>query len=61
MAMVAEVLVAALSLAGEGCRRDETGIEWVLPYEQAAEQAKRLGRLLLIKPIAFGTAKDGGW
>ena len=40
---------------------DHTGISWVLPFEQAREKAAAENRLLLIKPIAFGTSPDGGW
>lgn len=41
--------------------RDQTGVKWVLPFRAAAAKAEADGRLLLIKPIAFGTAADGGW
>lgn len=40
---------------------DRTGLDWVLPFDKARAKAKREQRLLVIKPIAFGTAKDGGW
>ena len=37
------------------------GIDWVLPFEAARERAKEENRLLMIKPVAFGTTPDGGW
>ena len=40
---------------------DHTGIEWTFPFEQALERAKRENRILMVKPIAFGTTRDGGW
>ena len=40
---------------------DQTGLDWVLPFKKALAKAKQERRLLVIKPIAFGTAKDGGW
>lgn len=41
--------------------KDKTGIEWVLPFPKALAEAQRSERLLMIKPIAFGTEKSGGW
>ena len=40
---------------------DHTGIRWAMPFRGARERAKAEQRLLLIKPIAFGTEKSGGW
>ena len=40
---------------------DRTGMPWVLPFEAAKAKAATSKRLLLIKPIAFGTTADGGW
>ena len=40
---------------------DRTGLEWVLPFAEARYAAERRGRLLLVKPVAFGTSKEGGW
>jgi len=40
---------------------DKTGMKWALPFERALESASERGRLLLIKPVAFGTSRDGGW
>ena len=41
--------------------RDKTGIQWAYPFTKAHTQARAEGRLLLIKPVAFGTSADGGW
>ena len=41
--------------------KDKTGVAWVLPFTSARGKSTDLSRLLLIKPIAFGTTKDGGW
>lgn len=43
------------------CRRDQSGVEWVLPFEAARAKAAAERRLLFLKPIAFGTSADGGW
>jgi len=43
------------------CRRDQSGIDWVLPFDAARERAVAEQRLLFLKPIAFGTSADGGW
>jgi hypothetical protein len=40
---------------------DQTGIEWTFPFERALERAKRENRILMVKPIAFGTTRDGNW
>ncbi len=40
---------------------DQTGLNWVLPFKKALATAKQEKQLLVIKPLAFGTAKDGGW
>ena len=58
--MVAPSLLAALLfLPGE--QLDRTGVAWTLPFATAQERARAERRLLLIKPIAFGTEKSGGW
>ena len=44
-----------------GFKVDRTGIRWKLPFKTAHVAAKESGRLLLIKPIAFGTGPDGRW
>ena len=41
--------------------KDRTGMRWVLPFKAAQKAAAANGRLLLIKPVAFGTSVDGGW
>lgn len=41
--------------------KDRTGLEWVLPFKEARKAASERNRLLLIKPVAFGTSSDGGW
>ncbi|HIF39622.1 MAG TPA: hypothetical protein EYQ74_00815 [Planctomycetes bacterium] len=40
---------------------DRTGIEWALPFEAAQKRAREEGRLLAIKPVAFGTTVTGCW
>ena len=40
---------------------DHTGIRWVLPFKKALAHAKKTKRLLMIKPVAFGTDAAGGW
>ncbi len=40
---------------------DRTGIKWVMPFAQARVEARRRNRLLLVKPVAFGTDRRGGW
>ena len=40
---------------------DRTGIEWQLPFETAVEHSRKRERLLMIKPVAFGTDRKGGW
>jgi len=61
---VASLLVfsGALFAGGENpLGKDRTGMVWVLPFTKAQQAAKERGRLLLIKPVAFGTSPDGGW
>ncbi len=56
------LLPAVSAHAEEGClSKDKTGMAWVHPFESALEKAKTENRLLLIKPVAFGTSPDGGW
>lgn len=40
---------------------DHTGIAWALPFDRARAAGRQNRRLLLIKPIAFGTDAAGGW
>ena len=56
-------LASPTTFAGEDhplCK-DKTGMKWVLPFKAAQAQAKESGRLLMIKPVAFGTDRAGGW
>ena len=39
--------------------KDKTGMAWVLPFTRAKAKAAAEKRLLLIKPVAFGTSKEG--
>ena len=61
--LAALILPAAIAAAEEAhpLSKDKTGMKWVLPFEKAQEAAKQQGRLLMIKPVAFGTSADGGW
>ena len=61
--LAALLLPAALAAADEThpLSKDKTGMRWILPFEKARETAKQQGRLLMIKPVAFGTSADGGW
>ena len=53
---------ASLSWAGDHpLAKDRTGMKWVLPFNKAQEKASADKRILLIKPVAFGTSRDGGW
>ncbi len=40
---------------------DRTGVEWALDFSEARDRARASNRLLMIKPVAFGTTPDGGW
>ena len=51
----------AQSAAKKSRQLDRTGMNWVVPFERARKQAHQTGRLLLIKPVAFGTDSSGGW
>ena len=59
--IAAAFLVAALAQEEPATCKDKTGVAWVHPFADALKKAKASGRLLMIKPIAFGTSKDGGW
>lgn len=41
--------------------RDATGIDWVLPFAAARQEAAARQRLLFIKSIAFATTPHGNW
>ncbi len=59
------ITLIALALAAQDDaaerQKDRTGVAWVVPFTAALEKATKEKRLLMIKPIAFGTSKDGGW
>lgn len=60
--MTAVLIATALLAAGDHpLAKDKTGLNWVLPFEKAEEKAATNTRLLMIKPVAFGTTPDGGW
>ena len=40
---------------------DKTGIEWTFPFSKARKKAATEKRILMIKPVAFGTTHDGNW
>lgn len=40
---------------------DKTGIEWTFPFNEARKKASEEKRILMIKPVAFGTTHDGNW
>ena len=41
--------------------KDKSGMKWALPFTAAKKASADGRRLLLIKPVAFGTSSDGGW
>ena len=53
--------LAAAAAPGENPLKDRTGLRWELPFKSALARATAENRLLLIKPVAFGTTPDGGW
>ncbi len=61
--MTTLVIALALLCQDEAVERqkDRTGVAWVVPFTKAIEKARKDKRLLMIKPIAFGTSKNGGW
>ncbi len=62
--MQALLLVAVLAAQGTDqnpLALDRTGLVWTLPFEAARERSEAEKRLLMIKPVAFGTTPDGGW
>jgi hypothetical protein len=59
--MLDHLLLAFACLAPGETKVDQTGIRWALPFKEAQKRSLREKRLLLIKPIAFGTEKSGGW
>ena len=60
--MTAILIATALLAAGDHpLTKDKTGLNWVIPFEKAEAKAAANKRLLMIKPVAFGTSPDGGW
>ena len=62
--MISLLLAVALTAPAQDThplKRDKTGIRWALPFTGALERARAENRILLIKPVAFGTTRDGGW
>ena len=41
--------------------KDKTGMRWVYPFNKARLKAKADKRIPLVKPVAFGTDRQGGW
>ena len=54
-------LAAPAAAKDHPLNKDKTGIGWVIPFTKARAKAKTESRLLMIKPVAFGTSPDGGW
>ncbi len=46
---------------GIALSKDKTGMKWVAPFEDATAVALKNKRILMVKPIAFGTDKKGCW
>lgn len=64
MAMTTSLLFTVAVLLGAGdhpLSKDRTGLQWQLPFSAAKAKAGNEKRLLMIKPVAFGTTADGGW
>jgi hypothetical protein len=64
MKVPATLLLLASICSSQDARpvcQDKTGVAWALPFKEAQARARESGRLLLVKPIAFGTTADGGW
>ena len=61
------VLLAAVLFAPEAApakhplTKDRTGIRWVMPFGDAKTAATKAQRLIMIKPVAFGTKPNGCW
>ena len=56
------LLLSTGALAGDHVLdKDKTGMRWVYPFTKAREKARADKRILLIKPVAFGTDREGGW
>ena len=57
----AEAIEQERASAQNPLQLDKTGMQWVLPFSRAQETAAESKRLLMIKPVAFGTSPDGAW
>ena len=56
------LLLSTSVLAGDHVlEKDKTGMRWVYPFNKARLKAKADNRILLVKPVAFGTDRKGGW
>lgn len=65
-AILISMMFSSLSLSaqvrgGNALSKDKTGIAWVAPFTDATAKAKKSNRLLMVKPIAYGTDKAGCW
>ena len=59
--LAAAVAAAPIGAGDDTLALDRTGIRWVAPFAKAKEKSEKEQRLLLLKPIAFGTEKSGCW
>ena len=60
--LIAAFLFAPAAIAAKHpLTKDRTGIRWVLPFGEAKAAAAKRSRLLMIKPVAFGTKSNGCW
>ncbi len=55
------IFTALIATQPHPLAKDKTGLNWVLRFEAAEKKAETTKRLLMIKPVAFGTSPDGGW
>ncbi len=62
VSLLAMLLLSTSALAGDHVLdKDKTGMRWVYPFNKARLKAKNDKRILLVKPVAFGTDRAGGW
>jgi hypothetical protein len=67
--MLAHALLSCLSVGGSALEEgnndpavlEHTGIQWVLPFQEALQTAREGSRILMIKAVAGGTDRLGGW
>ena len=55
------ILTALFAAPAHPLAHDKTGLNWTMPFKAAEAKAASEKRLLMIKPVAFGTSPDGGW